>query len=69
MDVTTRTETTYVVAMTETQATALLQLAVMDPDYCQIDLRDDGTIEQTLNDLRQGLLNAGALLAGPKQKD
>lgn len=59
MDVTIKTEKTYLVAMTETQATALLQVAIMDPDYVAVDLRDDGTIEQTLTELRQVLLNAG----------
>lgn len=65
MDVTVKIEKTYLVSMTETQATALLQLSTGDEDYCTLDIRDPD-IEPALNDLREGLLNAGVLLAGPK---
>ena len=68
MEVTVKTEKTYAVYMTESQATDLLQVCVGDPDYVVLDIREPD-IEETLNDLREGLLNAGAMLAGPKQKD
>jgi len=68
MDITVKTEKTYLVAITETQATDLLSICVGDPDYVVLDIREP-SIEETLNDLREGLLNAGAMLTGPKQKD
>jgi hypothetical protein len=68
MDVTTRTEKTYLVAITESQAADLLSVCVGDPDYVVLDIREP-SIEETLNALREGLLNAGAMLTGPKQKD
>lgn len=60
MDVKLTTEITYTVSMTETQATNLLRLSraldVNDirPEYADV----TGTLE-TLDDLRQALLNAG----------
>lgn len=65
MDVTVKSEKTFLVAMTETQATHLLQVSTGDPDYCALDIREPG-IETTLDDLRLVLLNAGVMLAGPK---
>jgi hypothetical protein len=68
VDVTVKTEKTYLVVMTESQATDLLQVCVNDPDYVALDIREP-SIEETLDDLRQVLLNAGVLLAGPKPED
>ena len=74
MYITVKTEKTYAVVMTESQAINLLSTAATYLEWCDAFPDDELTEErrgerETLDDLRQVLLNAGVLLAGPKPED
>jgi hypothetical protein len=66
MDVTVRTEKTYLVTMTEPQARNMLRLAraINSDDISVAEIDKTGTLE-TLDNLRQGLLSSGLTLKDP----
>lgn len=74
MDVTVKTEKTYAVAMTESQATDLLNVAATYESWLKAfpdtEVTDDKISQRdTLSALRMTLLNAGVMLAEPKPED
>ena len=74
MDIKVKTEKTYVISMTESQAINLLLTATTYREWCDSFPDDEITEErrderETLNDLRESLLNAGVVLLEPKPKD